>query len=152
MNWFHRDAGRSLTTGERTLAEDMFASALDLDRVRLQRARWWPFQGRSVVMAPDGNIWFHPAGQLWRDDFSVAHVRLQALVIHELVHVWQHQRGICLPLKRHPFCRYSYLIAPGRPLSSYGIEQQAMIVEHAFLARKSGAPHPPLEALVKQLA
>jgi hypothetical protein len=27
-----------------------------------------------------------------------------------MVHIWQHQRGIFLPLKRHPFCRYTYAL------------------------------------------
>lgn len=59
-------------------------------------------------------------------------------------HVWQHQNGVCLPLARHPFCRYGYALHPGRPLRRYGIEQQAEIVRHAFLlrngARVAGAP------------
>lgn len=59
-------------------------------------------------------------------------------------HVWQHQQGICLPLARHPFCRYSYTLKPGWPLTRYGLEQQAEIVRHAFLLRAGrrvpGAP------------
>ncbi len=34
-----------------------------------------------------------------------------------------------------PFCRYTYSLKPGEPLTSYGIEQQAEIVRHAFLLR-----------------
>lgn len=148
MNWFRRDPGRPLTAGERALCASMFGSALDPDRVRIHHARWWPLQPRNVVMAPSGSIWFHPGGHLWRDDFSTAPARLQALFVHELTHIWQHQRGLCLPLRRHPFCRYGYRIVDDRPLTAYGIEQQAMIVEHAFLARKSGRPQPVLEALL----
>ena len=61
-----------------------------------------------------------------------------------MTHVWQHQRGVWLPLARHPFCRYHYSFVPGWPLKRYGIEQQAEIVRHAFLlragARVIGAP------------
>jgi hypothetical protein len=39
-----------------------------------------------------------------------------------------------LMLMRHPFCRYSYRLRPGKPFSAYGIEQQAEIVRHRFLA------------------
>jgi hypothetical protein len=127
----------------------MFGTAIDLDAVRLHRAKWFPFQPRNVVMAPDGGIWFHPKGGLWRDDFAAASHQLQALLIHELTHVWQHQRGLCLPLRRHPFCRYDYRIIPDRPLDRYGIEQQAMIVEHAFTAHHAGTADPRLEALLK---
>lgn len=146
---FSRDPGRPLTPGERRLAAGMFGCALDPDPVRIHRARWIPFQPRNVAMAPDGHIWFHPEGGLWRADFAEASERLQTFLIHELTHVWQHQRGLFLPLRRHPFCRYEYRIVPGKPLCHYGIEQQAMIVEHAFLARRAGQPDMALETLLK---
>lgn len=61
---------------------------------------------------------------------------MQGHLIHELVHVWQHQRGINLLLRRHPFCRYDYRFEPGKPFARYGIEQQAEIVRHVFLMRR----------------
>lgn len=148
MSWFRRDAGRPLTGGERRLAASLFGRAIDLDAVRLHRRKWWPLQPRNVAMAPDGHVWFHPQGWLWQDDFSGAPIRLQVLFVHELTHVWQHQRGIFLPLRRHPFCRYRYVLEAGRPLVRYGIEQQAMIVEHAFLARSTASPDPVLDGLL----
>jgi hypothetical protein len=150
LSWFSRDAGRLLTPGERVLAASIFGTAIDLDAVRLHRAKWFPFQARNVAMAPDGGMWFHPQGNLWREDFAVASERMRALFIHEMTHVWQHQRGLCLPLRRHPFCRYDYEIAPGRPLADYGIEQQATIVEHVFICRLSGIHNQPLEQIVTQ--
>ena len=126
----------------------MFGDAIDGDRVRLHLRTWWPLQPRNVVMAPDGDIWFHPAGSAWREDFAQASPGLQALFVHELVHVWQHQRGLFLPLRRHPFCRYRYRLIAGKPLIAYGIEQQASIVEHAFRARIEGRAAPELEALL----
>lgn len=149
MRW-RRDAGRPLTPGERNMSEGLFGSALDMDQVRIHHARWWPFQPRRVVMAPDGHIWFAPDGGLWRADFGLAEMSLGPLFVHELTHCWQHQRGLNLPLRRHPFCRYDYRIEPGRPLIRYGIEQQAMLVEHAFIARQAGRPDPLLEALLAE--
>ena len=128
----------------------MFGAALDLSAIRLHNQRWWPFQPRNCVMAPDGDIWFVPGDGLWHEDFSTAPLPLQALLVHELTHCWQHQRGVFLPLRRHPFCRYDYTIEPGRPLARYGIEQQAMIVEHAFLARQAAMANPALEALLAE--
>lgn len=90
-------------------------------------------------MAPLGCIHFHPKGDLWRDDFADAALVDQGLFIHEMTHIWQHQRGIFLPLARHPFCRYRYSLRPGQPFSRYGIEQQAEIVRHAFLLRCGAA-------------
>lgn len=95
-------------------------------------------------MAPDGQVWIHPRSTIWREDFSFATRELQALLIHELTHVWQTQRGVNLPLRRHPFCRYHYRLTPGWSLERYGLEQQAEIVRHAFMLREGlavpGAP------------
>lgn len=135
---------RPLTSGEIALARTVYGDAIDYAPVRLCNRKWAFFQPRGVVMAPRGNIHFHPHGDLWREDFSGASLGDQGLFIHEMCHVWQHQRGIFLPLKRHPFCRYGYSFVPGRPLLRYGIEQQAEIVRHAFLLRSgavvAGAP------------
>ena len=150
MSWFSRDPGRRLTQGERALAAGIYGTAIDFDAVRLHRAKWFPFQARNVAMAPDGGIWFHPEGKLWHDDFTTASEPLQALFIHELAHVWQHQRGLCLPMRRHPFCRYDYEIAPGRRLARYGIEQQAMIVEDVFRCRLNGERNERLEQLMAE--
>ena len=137
----HDTASRSLTSGEIALARSVFGDAIDYAKVRLVRRRWWPFQPRNVAMAPCGNIHFHPRGHLWSDDFSREPLHVQGFFIHEMTHVWQAQtRGrLYLPLMRHPFCRYRYRVVPGRPFDRYGLEQQAEIVRHAFLAR-NGAP------------
>lgn len=92
-------------------------------------------------MAPRGHLHFHPQGQSYCDDFAVAPLGRQGLFIHEMAHVWQHQRGVFLPLRRHPFCRYDYALKPGLPLTRYGIEQQAEIIRRAFLLR-NGATVP----------
>jgi hypothetical protein len=95
-------------------------------------------------MAPDGHLWFHPKNDLFCDDFCDRGTTLQGLFIHEMTHVWQHQTGIFLPLRRHPFARYSYSLKPGWTLRQYGLEQQAEIVKHVFLLRRNvqvaGAP------------
>jgi len=138
--------GRPLTPAETALAASVFGDAIDYTRVGVANRKWAFFQPRRTTMAPMGNIHFHPAGSLYRDDFADAPLAAQGLFIHEMVHVWQHQKGIFLPLRRHPFCRYDYTLAPGRPLTGYGIEQQAEIVRHAFLLRH-GASVPGAAAL-----
>ena len=133
---------RSLTNGEIALARSIFADAIDYSKVRLVRRKWWPFQPRNIAMAPTGNIHFHPDSDLWSDDFAAEPLGKQGLFIHEMTHVWQSQsRGrFYLPLMRHPFCRYTYTLVPGRPLDRYGLEQQAEIVSHAFLAQHGASP------------
>ncbi len=127
---------RPLTSGEVDLARGIFGSAIDYARVCIVRRKWWPFQPRGIVMAPSGNIHFHPDCPNYRDDFAAAPLSLQGLFIHEMTHVWQAQRHgrFFLPLMRHPFCRYAYRLKDGRPFDRYGLEQQAELVRHRFLA------------------
>lgn len=139
-------AGRALTTDEVALAQTIFGTAINYDDVRIIRQKWAFFQPRETVMAPRGSIHFHPLGCRYCDDFGCAPREAQGLFIHEMTHVWQHQQGIFLPLRRLPFARYTYEISVGKPLHRYGIEQQAEIVRHAFLLRR-GVPlagKPPL--------
>jgi hypothetical protein len=127
---------RSLTAGEIDLARSVFGDAIDYERVRLVRGKWWLFQPRGIVMAPTGNIHFHPDSPLWSEDFSQERLSLQGLFIHEMTHVWQAQtKGrYYLVLMRHPFCRYDYRLIEGRPFDRYGLEQQAELVRHRFMA------------------
>lgn len=141
---------RPLTAGECALVAEVFGGAVDPLPVRIRRRRWFPLQPTATVMAPMGHIHFAPGNPLYREDFSQAALPLQGLFVHEMVHVWQAQvRGRWwLPLMRHPFCRYAYAFRPGRPFTRYGIEQQAEIVRHAFMAKRGhpspGAPPPEL--------
>jgi len=126
---------RPLTSAERALVRSVFGQALDPEPVRIHRRRWWRFQPKDVVMAPDGNIWCHPQGTLWRDCYASTPLLMKAFFIHEMTHIWQSQRGgrWYLPLMRHPFCRYDYVLKPAKAFDRYGIEQQAEIVSDAFL-------------------
>ncbi len=127
---------RPLTPGEIALARSVFGASIDYGRVRIIRGRWWPFQPKRIVMAPTGNIHFHPVDPRWSDDYASEAMSLQGLFIHEMTHVWQSQKHgkYYLPLMRHPFCRYGYQLQQGRRFDRYGLEQQAEIVRHRFLA------------------
>ena len=148
---------RPLTRGEIALSHSIFGGSIDYARPRIIRGRWWPFQPKGIVMAPTGNIHFHPADPRWSENYADESLSLQGLFIHEMTHVWQSQeRGkYYLPLMRHPFCRYAYRLRPGRRFDLYGLEQQAEIVRHRFLADR-GATVPqtcerdllPFEAIV----
>ncbi len=135
---------RPLTDPEIALARSVFGDAIDYGRVKVFARKWWPFQHRRMAMAPDGNLYFAAKGPLYCDDFCDRGLDRQGLFIHEMVHVWQHQQGVNLILRRHPFCRYDYALKPGYPLTHFGLEQQAEIVRHVFLLRNGetvpGAP------------
>ena len=132
---------RPLTSGEVELARSIFGNAIDYACVRLIQGKWWPLQPRRTAMAPTGNIWFHPDGGGWSEDFSKEPLALQAFWMHEMTHVWQAQRKgrFYLPLMRHPFCRYTYTLKAGLAFDRYGLEQQAEIVRHRFLADRGAA-------------
>ena len=86
---------RALTSGEIDLARSVFGDAIDYARVRMIRRKWWPLQPRNAIMAPSGNLHFHPQGTTWSDDFSKETIALQGFFIHEMSLVWQAQkRGI----------------------------------------------------------
>jgi hypothetical protein len=143
---------RPLTPGEIALARSVFGETIDYARVRLHKCKWWPFHPRNAAMAPMGEIWFHPDGGVWSDDFSKEPLGRQGFFIHEMTHVWQSQKcgRFYLPLMRHPFCRYSYELKPGKPFRRYGLEQQAEIVSHVFLANQGArlrCPVPPRDLL-----
>lgn len=143
--------GRSLTSGEIDLARSIFSDAIDYRHVRLIEGKWWPLQPQDTAMAPMGHIYFHPHNGGWSDDFSKEPLGRQGFFIHEMTHVWQAQaKGrFYLILMRHPFCRYSYALKPGKTFRDYGIEQQAEIVRHRFLADRGGHPAvtPPRELI-----
>lgn len=146
----HDSHARFLTDGEIELARSIFIDSIDYREVRIVRRKWWLFHPKNTAMAPCGNIHFHPLGSLWSADFSKEPLHLQGFFIHEMTHVWQAQtRGrFYLPLMRHPFCRYRYQVQPGRPFGRYGLEQQAEIVRHVFLAEKGANIMAPPRSLL----
>ncbi|HEY8593012.1 MAG TPA: vgr related protein [Sphingomicrobium sp.] len=141
---------RALTEGEIELARAVFGDAIDYSKVQMIKGKYWPFHPRNAAMAPDGNIYFHPADGGWSEDFDREPLHRQGFFIHEMTHVWQAQKGgrFYLPLMRHPFCRYAYRLKAGKPFRNYGLEQQAEIVRHRFLAdrgaRLAEVPPPDL--------
>ncbi|RAK58232.1 hypothetical protein [Phenylobacterium deserti] len=132
---------RRLTAGEGALAAEMFGPALDPLRVRLFALPVW---NRAFVAGPRLMVW--PARAAWRD-FSQAPLGLQAVFVHELTHVWQAQNGVSLIMAKFRAgdseAAYAYDAAGAADFARLNIEQQAMVVQHAFLASRGAAtPHP----------
>jgi hypothetical protein len=137
---------RRLTLAEAALAEEMFGAALDPARVRLFAL---PVLKRAFV-ATGRLIAWPAAGAL--TDFGAAAVPLevQAVFVHELTHVWQAQNGVNLLAAKlragDGETAYAYDLADGGVFGERNIEQQAMVVQHAFMARR-GARTPYSAAL-----
>jgi hypothetical protein len=144
---------RRLTPGEVALAAETFGPSLDASRVRIWSAPvsrrrglrpfvpgGWVWPGRTLVVYPR---------DLARTDFTAAEVSLwdQSVLIHELTHAWQSQRGVNLLLSKLRAgdgpAAYAYRLTPDCRWDGFNIEQQAMIVQHDFLRRRGrAAPHP----------
>ena len=137
--------GRRLTPGELALARSMFGEAIRLDRVRLHAH---PFGGFAVTL---GRRVLFP-GAL-PPDFAAEPLRVQAWLVHELVHVWQFQTAPAATLASWAKVSASGGYGPGLPGYRYpwppppwielNLEQQASLVEHAFLARGPFHRHTP---------
>lgn len=139
-------ARRWLTLGERRLAAEVFGGALQLGRIRVLA---WPAPLPDRPFVPGsafGREWVvYPTAQALAD-FSAAPLSRAAVFVHELVHVWQAQQGVFLPLAKlragDSRASYAYRLDDGPAYASLNIEQQAMAVEHAFrLSRGGKAPY-----------
>ncbi|MGA0546307.1 hypothetical protein ACO2Q1_13615 [Brevundimonas sp. VNH65] len=134
---------RALTAGEFALARSVFADAIRLKTVRILSAPW------QLTRAFVPGCWFGRDWIVWPakqvpDDAVKASTGVQAMLIHELVHVWQAQQGVNLLVAK---------IRAGDSAASYrypldcvswealNIEQQASLIEHRFRRSKGqGVP------------
>ena len=128
------------------MARSVFGGALRLERVRLHDHPFGAFAvtlGRRVLFP--GRL---PA------DFAAEPLRKQAWLVHELVHVWQFQTAPAATLASWAKVMASGGYGPGLsgyrypwpppPWAELNLEQQASLVEHAFLARDpSHRPETP---------
>jgi hypothetical protein len=144
---------RHLTDAEAKLTKATFGDTIDVAFVRIKQQRWWPLQPKTIVMAPDGHIYFSPGSSSYCNDFGSSSIAMQAFFLHEMTHVWQYQCGTNLILARGLFARYRYLpLTPGKAFELYGIEQQAEIVRHYWLLRHGIAvPGAPALAVYEKL-
>ena len=116
---------RRLTRGEEELARSVFGDAIDYGTVRLVHEAPFAF---AVTL---GSVILFPSSA--PQDFAQADLRIQAWLIHELTHVWQHQTGVNVLWRGITERQYGYgKLDKSRTLSSYKIEQQAAIVEDYY--------------------
>lgn len=141
---------RRLTAGEHALCAEAFGDSLDAGRVRLWScpalawttgrpfcAGGWLWPGRSLIVYP-------PAGA--RRDFTQAPLWEQSVFVHEATHAWQSQQGVNLLWAKlragDGEAAYAYDLTPDCRWDGFNIEQQAMLVQHAFLERRGArVPH-----------
>lgn len=135
---------RPLTEGECALAGEAFGEALALDPIRLLPAPG-PIDRAFVPGRWFGRDWIIWPGRTLPADIATAPLRLQAMLVHELTHVWQAQQGINLLTGKlragDRASSYEYPVGMDCDWSALNIEQQAMVVEHRFrLSRGLAVP------------
>ena len=134
---------RRLTAGERALAAGVFGAGLDAARVWIAAN---PLFHR--IFTPGGRLIVWPASGARRDFADAATPPGdQGDLIHELTHVWQAQRGTFLLLAKlragDSAAAYDYDLINGPAFPDLNIEQQAHVVEDAFLeSRGQTVRHP----------
>ena len=135
---------RSLTRGEIELAREAFGYHLRYDTVRFLTSSW-PLDRAFVAGRWFGRDWIVWPGRTLPPDIADAPLRTQAVLIHELTHVWQAQQGVnLLTGKLNAGDRiesYEYPLGMDCTWEGLNIEQQAMVVEHRFrLSRGQRVP------------
>lgn len=138
---------RPLTPGETGLAREAFGDALRCESIRLLSAPW-PVVRAFVPGHWFGRDWIVWPGRTLPPDIAAAPLKAQAVLIHELTHVWQAQQGVNLLTGKlragdRP-ASYAYPTGMDCEWGGLNIEQQAMVVEHRFRLIRGGAvPAPP---------
>ncbi|MFC7379565.1 hypothetical protein [Brevundimonas sp. GCM10030266] len=124
---------RPLTPGEVALGREAFGDGLDYGAIRLLAS---PFNRAFVAGCWFGRDWIIWPKRSLPDDVSGAALGLQALLIHELTHVWQARQGVNLLLAKiragDSAASYAYPLVVDCRWEQLNIEQQATLVEHRF--------------------
>jgi hypothetical protein len=135
--------GRGLTTDEIAEAKGVFGDKIDYSKVRIIDGKYFPFQGRDYVIAPNGNIyWPGECGNL----ASCGGPGTAGTFIHEMTHVMQHQQGVNVLvngffLQAAKFLTfglydpYKFTYDSSRSFSSYNIEQQGDYAREIYFNR-----------------
>lgn len=150
---------RTLTAGEIAMYKKIFKDSIDYNRVKIINKAIVPKQ--DVPVTPHGSPHYPDnltGADVYQDDFSnpkfngntnVGNGRDLIIVskmtfIHEMTHVWQHQKGLNLikrglflqPLDRvipdNIYDAYSYQLKYGSKFNDFNFEQQATIASDYF--------------------
>ena len=134
FNPIKRGGLRRLTLGEVHLATTLYGFSIRYNKVWIHRGSYLPFnlQAERYAMTPNGELYFQE--DTYKHDFSMAPVHSQHMFLHEMMHVYQHQRGMWVRT-RGAFSwtvKYQYTLDKER-LADYPMEQQACIVSDYWL-------------------
>lgn len=156
LNTFNR---RRLTQGEIALAQSVYQSSLNYDKIRIHKGKLIPyFQYNRVAMSPFGTM--HFPRDLYVDDFSQAEISKQHLFVHEMAHIWQHQLGLKLWLdgiiltakggyKANQCYAYEKWAANCEQFNQFNMEQQADLIADWFIFKHT-QNNPKIQNIMRE--
>lgn len=124
---------RKLTFGEVKMLSRVFDDSINYLAVRVNDGSLIP--ATEYSMTPGNTVYM--ANGSYRDDYSESTLEHRYLFVHEMAHVWQHQRGDHVVLGAMLSRRYYYDFDKPH-LSDYGIEQQASIIADYWMLKSFG--------------
>ena len=128
---------RGLTPDEIALLPRGFTSHIDINRVRFIGRTHNPFAYGKILVRGYNIYWkTYPA------DFARTSLAQQAILIHELCHVWQYATGRLSAvsyLTQPKNWAYGYHYEPRKSFDDYAIERQADLLQDWY-AMNHGAP------------
>ena len=135
---------RELTIGEIQISKIVFGDLIDYHKVKVLNHPYLPWQPAGIIMAPNGYI--HLKDVDYCEDFSCESMGYQAVFIHEMAHIYQHQRHVNVLLRGAilqsamyltfgKYNPYRYRFIEGKAYFSYNIEQQGDIAKDIYLNR-----------------
>ncbi|MBB3321286.1 MULTISPECIES: type IV secretion protein Rhs [Atlantibacter] len=139
MQQLRKGGLRLLTTGEIQLASTVFRYCIQYHKVWIHFESYLPFnlQNLDTAMTPNGEIWFQD--KVYRDDYSISGPDLQHIFIHEMMHVYQQQRGMFVRTRGLFSWAADYFYdLTKKNLSHYSMEQQACIIADYWLLLQYG--------------
>lgn len=136
---------RALTPGEIQMAQRMFKTSIDYNKVVIHNGKYFDLTKRitqpdNTFMTPNGEIYAPP--NVYSNDYSGESEEFKAVIIHEMSHVWQWQRNIknvrtsaigevIWHLGDYD-AAYYYKLQEYTDLKEFGLEQQATIIEDYY--------------------
>ena len=134
-----RGSLRLLTSGEVRLATELYGYSIQYNRVWVHHGSYLPFgmQENNTALTPNGEIWFE--SRVYSDDFSLVPVEYQHMFMHEMMHVWQYQRGMNVRMRGLVSWAVDYKYDLTKcNLRDYAMEKQASIVADYWLLNNFG--------------
>lgn len=131
---------RLITTGEIALANSLYSYGIRYNKVWIHWKSYLPFnlQPVDIGMSPNGEMWYRD--DTYSHDFSIEpDVQKKHRFMHEMMHVWQHQRGMFVRTRGlfSRFADYSYSLDK-TGIRQYSLEQQASLVSDYWLLKTYG--------------